>query len=107
MIVHTKSELWLDAKVRLNDGTLVTVANDHPNHETVYVSDGTQCFPVLVGEAFRPDLDPLWIQEIRVEDNPKTDDYPAPDQTLQIDPLAVIFDGIDPDTFDGDILDLI
>ena len=111
MIVHNLQDLWEGAIVTLNNGNKVTVVgnDDIPEsmkHEMVVVRDyeGNE-FQVLVGEAFNPEHDPIWISEIHTEDNPT----PASEELVlvEVDIFDEIFDGIDPDTFDGDILDLI
>jgi len=105
MIVHSKSDVFLGAIVTLNTGDKAEVIDDHENHETVIVNLNNVPTPVLVSEAFNPETDPLWIAEIKPEDNKPQEDEPQP--TPACDLFDEIFDGIDPDTFDGDILDLI
>lgn len=103
MVVHGLSDIWLGAIVTLNDGRKVEVVGqdgipESQKHETVMVSDGTNEFPVIVGEG----IDPVWIAEVKTEDNPT----PACEE---LEPVGngvsyfdEIFDGIDPETFDGD-----
>lgn len=105
MIVHTVHDLWYGCQVILNDGRRAEVDNfDTSNPEMVNVTteDGEE-LELLAGEPLKPEEYPVYVQEIY---HPQThpDDLAHEDE---VDVMAVIFDGIDPNTFDGDILDII
>jgi len=100
MLVHSKSDLFYGARVRLSDGRLAEVEDNHPNHEKVIVKIGEDTCDVYVGETIDGELYVAELLPGQSEDPPQ--DTPKP-----VDPLDVIFDGHDPHTFDGDVLDLI
>ena len=61
MLVCDKSDVFLGAKVRLNDGRLAEVNEDTSQHDMVIVLVDGQHETVYVGEALEGDT---WIAEI-------------------------------------------
>ena len=98
MLVHSKQDLFVGCRVRLNDGRIAEVDEDTCYRDRVVVLVDGESKTVFVGEALDGDV---WIAEVLPGQS--CDPDPEPES----DPLDVIFDGVDPNTFDGDILDLV
>lgn len=99
MIVWEKNDLWIGCKVQLSDGRLAIVESNHENHEMVNVECEGEEFPVYIGETFDGSVYAQTIlegQSVDPEPEPEINDF-----------WAFMFDGVDPDTFDGDLVDLL
>lgn len=99
MLIWDKSDLWIGCEILLSDGRVAEVDQDSENHEMIVVSCDGEEFPVYVGETFDG---ALYAKSII----PGQSCDPEPEEDPN-DYWNYVFDGVDPNTFDGDLLDLI
>ncbi len=115
MLLYRKDDLCLGLLCLTNTGRKATVTDDSPEIDMVRVKfedDGTEK-DILVGEPFKAEEFPEWLREVVYPQPPcqceecELGRQPPSERELEQAAWNSIWDGHDPATFDGDLLEIV